>query len=106
MPMTIAELRLIGVRPPRKRFPIVIRVGRPVKVRRGGSSCAACDVAFRGIHNKVDNIVGEDIFQALTLATEWVRLKLLAFVKNGGVLLFRDGKTKFDFGPYFPRLDA
>ena len=66
-----------------------------------GVDFATGPVSIDGLHNRLPDIAGQDTFQALTLAVAFVRQMPTYFIEEGGQIFFDDGKTKFEFGPYF-----
>src|SRR5438093_1647623 len=96
----IAKLNLVGVPRTGGRRRVVIAVGIPYAIRDGrGADCAACPVSIRGLgrHPRLNaqRILGEDTFQALSIALAFVRRRLLDFVESGNRLLFcgREGSA-------------
>ncbi len=106
----IAKLNLVGVQRTGGRRRVVIAIGIPYAIRDGrGADCAACPVSIRGLgrHPRLNahRILGEDTFQALSIALAFVRRRLLDFVEPGNRLLFADGKDVLPFEAYFPRYE-
>jgi|SRR2546427_5809519 len=106
----IARLNLIGVQRTGGRRRVVIAIGVPYAIRDGrGADCAACPVTVRGLgrHPRLNaqRILGEDTFQALSIALAFVRRRLLDFVESGNRLLFADGKNMLPLEAYFPRYE-
>ena len=102
MENTIAKLDLIMKRPSGEKFPVSIRIGSPYEIKDGmGSDFAKCPVSMKGLHNRISDVAGEDTFQSLTLAINFVRNMRTSFVEEGGKIFFSDGETEFVFEPYF-----
>jgi len=106
----IARLDLIGVQRTGGRRRVVIAIGEPYTIRDGrGADCAACPVTLRGLgrHPRLNaqRILGEDTFQALSIALAFARWRLLDFVEAGNRLLFADGKNALPLEAYFPRYE-
>ena len=106
----IARLDLIGLERTGGRRRIVIAIGVPYAIRDGrGADCAACPVTLRGLgrHSRLNaqHILGEDTFQALSIALAFVRRRLLDFVDAGNRLLFADGQNALPLEAYFPRYE-
>src|SRR2546426_591340 len=106
----IARLNLIGVQRTGGRRRVVIAIGVPYAIRDGrGADCAACPVTVSGLgrHPRLNaqRILGEDTFQALSIALAFVRRRLLDFVESGNRLLFADGKNMLPLEAYFPRYE-
>src|SRR5437773_11662944 len=106
----IAKLNLVGVPRTGGRRRVVIAVGIPYAIRDGkGADCAACPISIRGLgrHPRLNahRILGEDAFQALSIALAFTRRRLLDFVESGNRLLFEDGKNVLPLEAYFPRYD-
>jgi hypothetical protein len=106
----IAKLNLVGVPRTGKRRRIAISIETPYAIRdaRGGD-CAACPISIRGLgrHPRLNahRILGEDTFQALSIALAFIRRRLLDFVESGNRLLFADGKSQLPLKAYFPQYD-
>jgi len=106
----IARLDLVGVQRTGGRRRVVIAIGIPYAIRDGrGADCAACPLSIRGLgrHPRLNaqRILGEDTFQALSIALAFVRRRLLDFVESGNRLLFADGKEVLPLEAYFPRYE-
>ena len=106
----IAKLSLIGVQRSGARRPVAIAIGIPYAIRDGrGADCAACPVSILGLgrHPRLNaqRILGEDRFQALSIALAFVRRRLLDFVESGNRLLLADGKDELPIEAYFPRYE-
>lgn|SRR5215467_11236522 len=106
----IARLNLIGVERTGGRRRVVVAIGAPYAIRDGrGADCAACPVTLRGLgrHPRFNahRILGEDTFQALSIALAFVRRRLLDFVGSGNRLLFADGEVALPLAAYFPRYE-
>ena len=106
----IVKLDLVGVRRTGQRRRIAISIGTPYAIRDGkGADCAACPISIRGLgrHPSLNahRILGEDAFQALSIALAFTRRRLLDFVESGNRLLFADGKNVLPLEAYFPRYD-
>ena len=106
----IARLNLIGVQRTGGRRRVVIAIGVPYAIRDGrGADCAACPVTVSGLgrHPRLNaqRILGEDTFQALSIALAFVRRRLLDFVESGNRLLFADRKNMLPLEAYFPRYE-
>jgi len=106
----IARLNLIGIQRTGRRRRVVIAIGVPYAIRDGrGADCAACPVTIHGLgrHPRLNaqRILGEDSFQALSIALAFVRRRLLDFVESGNRLLFADGKNVLPLEAYFPRYE-
>jgi hypothetical protein len=102
MENAIAKLDLILEKPSGERFPVSIRIESPYEIKDGkGSDFAKCPVSMKGFHNRISDVAGEDTFQSLTLAISFVQNMLTYFIEKGGKIFFSDGKTKFEFEPYF-----
>jgi hypothetical protein len=65
-----------------------LRIGRP---HEDGSGAWACRVEFEGFEERFANIVGEDSYQALSLAMSFAWLRMSTFVDQGGTILDREG---------------
>ena len=105
----LARTALIAVSPSGRRSRVSIEIGRAYEIRDGkGADCAACSVSIRGLgrHPRANphRIMGEDTFQAVSIALAFVRLRLLDFVGKGGRLMNTDG-SEFEVEPYFPRYE-
>lgn len=89
---------------------MVVAIGIPYAIRAGkGADCAACPVSIRGLGRhprlNVRRILGEDTFQAQSIALAFVRRRLLDFVESGNRLFFADGKDVLPLAAYFPRYE-
>ena len=103
MKETISHLDLILLKPSGEKLPVSIEIKRPYEIKDGkGADFARCPVSMRGLHENLSDIAGENTFQALTLAIAFVRTMLKHFIDDGGKIYLNDGKSEFDFGPYFP----
>ena len=96
----IAKLELVGVQRTGRRRPIAISIGIPYAIRDGrGANCAACPVSIRGLgrHSRLNarRTLGEDTFQALSIALAFVRRWLLDFVESGNRVLSRTDNTRY-----------
>ena len=106
----IARLELVGVQRTGRRRRIAIAIGIPYAIQDGrGADCAACPVSIRGLgrHPRLnaERILGEDTFQALSIALAFVRRRLVDFVESGNQLLFADGEHQLPLEAYFPRYE-
>jgi hypothetical protein len=102
MKNAIASLDLILLKSSGEKFPVSVEIGVPYVISDGEDvDFARCPVSMDGLHNRLPNIAGQDTFQALTLTVAFVRNMLTYFVEDGGQIFLNDGKTKFEFGPYF-----
>ncbi len=106
----IARLDLVGVQRTGGRRRVVIAIGIPYAIRDGrGADCAACPLSIRGLgrHPRLNaqRILGEDTFQALSIALAFAHRRLLDFVESGNRLLFADGKDVLPLEAYFPRYE-
>jgi hypothetical protein len=106
----IAKLELVGIQRTGRRRTITISIGIPYAIRDGrGANCGACPVSIRGLgrHSRLNarRILGEDTFQALSIALAFVRRRLLDFVESGNRVLFADGRHELPIEAYFPRYE-
>lgn len=98
----IAKLDLILLKPSGEKLPISIQIGTPYEIKdEKGADFARCSVSINGLYKKPHDVAGEDTFQALTLAIAFIQDTLKSFVDDGGRIFFEDGKTEFEFRPYF-----
>jgi hypothetical protein len=98
MAQTIAEERLVGLRPSGEWVEVVAAIGLPYQV---GQVEWACPVSLAGLHDGLHDIHGVSSLQALCLAASLLRQLLTAFVEGGGRLLYADGKTPFSIPACF-----
>jgi hypothetical protein len=90
----IAQTSLLCTSSAGKQIPLTIEIGRPRSVH----GCAACTVHIRGPYQEMTDIHGVDTFQALALASSFVRLSLESLVRQGyRVTMKADDAHDFDF---------
>lgn len=90
----IAQTSLLCTSPSGKQVPLVIEIGKPRSIR----GCAACTVEIQGPYREMTDIHGVDTFQALALASSFVRLSLESLVRQGyRVTMKPDDTHDFDF---------
>ncbi|WP_404307682.1 DUF6968 family protein [Neorhodopirellula lusitana] len=82
----IATTDVIVVRPSGESIDLCIRVFQPF----ADAQNATCGVELTGLFDRVHNIHGEDTFQALALALQFVRNILDGEESNGSVIQIAD----------------
>jgi hypothetical protein len=95
---TIAEERLVALRPSGERVRIVAAIGAPYEV---GPEEWACPVSLAGLHERLHAVHGGSSLQALCLAASVLRQLLTSFVEDGGRLLYEDGTEPFNIASCF-----
>ena len=98
MAQTIAEERLVALRPSGERSDVVVAIGLPYRV---GHDEWACPVSLAGLHERLHDVHGSSSLQALCLAASLVRRLLTSFVQDGGRLLQADGTESFSIASCF-----
>jgi hypothetical protein len=77
----MATLDLTAFHPDRGGFGVTVCIGQPYWISEDES---ACPVAFLGLHSKLRDQHGADLFQALMLAQKLAQMLLVSFVEDGG----------------------
>ena len=98
VPHTIAEEKLVALRPSGERIRVVASLGSPYEVRPGEW---ACPVSLSGLHARLHHVHGGSSLQALCLAASLLRQLLTSFVGDGGRLLHGDGLEPFSIASCF-----
>lgn len=90
----IAQTKLLCISSSGKQTALLIEIGKP----RSVPGCAACTVRIQGPYEEMTDIHGVDTFQALALASSFVRLTLESLVRQGyRVTMNADGLHDFNF---------
>lgn len=97
----LAERSLILQQPDGSRKPIVVRIGTPYWVTEGQE--AACPVEIEGMYEKLADVHGVDLYQALELAIQLVNYLLTAAKSKRQKLLWPDGRLYEIAVPPLPR---
>lgn len=98
MAQTVAEERLVGLRPSGASVQVVAAIGLPYQV---SPEEWACPVSLAGLHDRLHDIHGGSSLQALCLAASLLRQLLTGFVEGGGRLLYADSKEPFSISSCF-----
>jgi hypothetical protein len=84
MQSTTGRIELVCVRHSGERVQVTVVVGHPYPTRQGDW---ACPLEIAGLHGRLNDIVGIDSLQALSLAIRMARDLLGSFVAEGGRIL-------------------
>ena len=87
--MNIAKTEFLMLGPRGDRRRISVTIGKPYRTK----GHAACPVGIRGLYDKVHDIHGDDTWQALLLAIQFVRITLGLWKKKGFRFASPDGHT-------------
>lgn len=99
----VAERTLIAVRNDGSEQLITLALGRPYRATDGDW---ACPVALEGLYPPLGDLHGVDSWQALQLAYQFIERLVTAFVDDGGVLLWPEGRDPVHVSELFPGLGA
>jgi hypothetical protein len=98
VPSTIAEQKLVALRPSGEHVRVVAALGSPSEIRPGEW---ACPVSLSGLYTQLQEIHGGSSLQALCLAASVLRQLLTSFIEDGGQLLHEDGVEPFSIESCF-----
>ncbi len=87
----IASTNIAILRPSGESVDATIRIFAPIVETKN----ASCGVQFDGLYDRVQNICGEDTFQALALAMKFVRNILDGEESKGAVINLADDDEPF-----------
>ena len=85
--MNIAKTEFLMITPQGDRRKVTLTIGKPYKTKGHG----ACPVGMKGLYPKVRDICGDDTWQALALAIQFVRSTLTFWRKKGFRFASPDG---------------
>lgn len=90
----VASMNLIGVEPDGREQVFVVGVEKPLRQPTGDWACPTLT------HDRSASqpVYGEDSLQALCLWLSFIRLRLEAFLENGGRLFLNEGRSEISHG--------
>ncbi|MBN1901608.1 hypothetical protein JW926_09830 [Candidatus Sumerlaeota bacterium] len=98
----IVKLDLVFKKPSGEKFPVTIKIGKPYEINDNeNGNYAACPLSTQGFFGRHPDIRGEDTFQALLLALDFVQRLIADFLKKGGKIYYADEESEFDPDIYF-----
>ena len=98
----IAKLDLVFKKTSGEKFPVSVEINKPYEIIDAeNGNYAACSVAMRGLYSNLQDMRGEDEFQALLLALGLVQRLMTDFLKKGGKIYYPDEDSEFDPDIYF-----
>jgi len=104
MATTIIALKLIGIAEDGTECPIEIKVDAPVQK---SSQEWVCRFVLKGMkENLRPNISGNDAFQSLCIAVDFIRFMLDDFLQKGGQLLEADTREEWPLEAYSMKVPA
>ena len=101
LPEKIIETSLDCVDQTGQRSRLVVELGRPYRALEGEW---ACPVAIHGLHDRLQDVRGEDSLQALCLAVSLIRSLLSSYLEDGGLLMHPDTDYPYDLNATFGRV--
>ena len=104
MATTIIALKLIGIAEDGTESSIEIKIDAPMQ---NSSSEWSCCIVLNGMHCPIKSRVsGNDAFQALCLAVDFIRFMLDDFLQKGGKLLEADTREEWPLEAYSMKVPA